>query len=221
MDQYFREFKVIEIQRTFYKLPRIQTTIKWRDLAPTEFEFTLKVPQFITHEPTSSTYRKAGIEISSAEKNLYGSFKPTEQVFKAWDEIRKRAKILRAKIVVFQCPASFKPTKENIENMRNFFLTIDRKDFLCVWEPRGKWEDSIIMALCKELDLIHCVDPFLRKSVWGELKYFRLHGGPRYRHKYTDAELEALRKKCEDETYCMFNNRYMYEDARKFKKIIS
>lgn len=220
MQLYSKEFEVVEVQRTFYKLPRIETAAKWHAQAPTGFEFTLKAPQLITHEPTSPTYRKAGIKLSSEDKDKYGSFKPTENVQMAWDETRKICKALEAKIVIFQCPASFKPTRENIQNLREFFHTIDRKGLLCAWEPRGEWKDDEIASLCRELDLIHCVDPFLSDPLRGEIRYYRLHGGPGYRHKYTDDELEELRKKCWGETYCMFNNITMHEDALRFKEMI-
>lgn len=44
----------------------------------------------------------------------------------------------------------------------------------------------------RQLDLIHCVDPFQRRSVWGEPAYFRLRGRGGYHCRYSDAELEEL-----------------------------
>ncbi|NIN51751.1 MAG: DUF72 domain-containing protein, partial [Nitrososphaeria archaeon] len=58
---YFNDFNLVEIQQTFYKMPRLETAQRWRQEAPNEFEFTLKAWQLITHPPTSPTYRKAGI----------------------------------------------------------------------------------------------------------------------------------------------------------------
>src|SRR5512134_2608231 len=49
--QYYRLFELIEIQQTFYRLPRLETAAKWRDAAPDGFEFTIKASQLITHEP--------------------------------------------------------------------------------------------------------------------------------------------------------------------------
>ncbi|MEK6665225.1 MAG: hypothetical protein AABZ20_02215 [candidate division NC10 bacterium] len=50
--------------------------------------------------------------------------------------------------------------------------------------------------ICRQLDLIHCVDPFQRRSVWGEPAYFHLHGKGGYHYRYSDAELEELRGFC-------------------------
>jgi len=104
MANYFKKFEVVEVQQTFYKLPRIETARKWRSMAPSDFEFTMKAWQVITHPASSPTYRKAGIEA----KQNYGFFKPNEDVMQAWDAKKEIAKELKASIVIFQCPASFK-----------------------------------------------------------------------------------------------------------------
>lgn len=42
MGEYFRQFKLVEVQQTFYKMPRLETAQRWRQTAPADFEFTLK-----------------------------------------------------------------------------------------------------------------------------------------------------------------------------------
>jgi len=49
---------VVEVQQTFYQIPRIATGKRWREEAPPDFEFTMKAWQLITHEPSSPTYRR-------------------------------------------------------------------------------------------------------------------------------------------------------------------
>ncbi|MEW6188544.1 MAG: DUF72 domain-containing protein [Actinomycetota bacterium] len=221
--RYFEHFDVIEIQRTFYNLPKIETVLKWRDEAPNGFEFTMKAWQLITHSPKSPTYKKAGLQVSEECREKYGFFRPTGEVFEAWRRTREIGRTFGARIIIFQSPASFKPTTENIENLKDFFKTIDRHDFLMVWEPRGKWDDQDIIVLCRELNLIHCVDPFEGEPLHGEINYFRLHGGPGYRHKYSKEELLWLKEKCSGHkvTYCMFNNIAMFDDALRFKELLA
>jgi uncharacterized protein YecE (DUF72 family) len=129
-------------------------------------------------------------------------------VLHAWETILEIARLLDAHKVVFQCPASFAPTSENKDRIRQFFHKIERNDITCIWEPRGKWENDDIATLCKELNLIHCVDPFKNECVTRGLKYYRLHGIGGYKHKYTDNELADLagRGAKKAETYCLFNN---------------
>jgi uncharacterized protein YecE (DUF72 family) len=74
--KYFQHFSAIEVQRTFYQPPRLQTLVKWRASAPLEFEFTLKAWQLITHEPSSPTYRRLKTPIPEKIKSRYGAFRP-------------------------------------------------------------------------------------------------------------------------------------------------
>jgi len=97
--------------------------------------------------------------------------------------------------------------------MKEFFSSIGRK-FVYAWEPRGKWNDATIKKICEELDIIHCVDPFKSKSVYGTPKYFRLHGRNGYRYDYSHEELQELN------AYCLFNNTEMYKNALEFKNLI-
>jgi len=175
--KYIEKFRLVEIQKTFYKPPLTGTAQKWREQSPEDFEFSLKAWQEITHLPSSPTYRKAALQIPPSKEGNYGFFKPSEETFKAWEKTQDIARILKAKVIVFQCPAKFNPNTENIENMRYFFTNIDRGDFIFVWEPRGEWRKDDIVALCQDLDLVHCVDPLENEAAYGEIKYFRLHGG--------------------------------------------
>ena len=179
--------------------------------------------QLITHRPQSPTYRKAGIEIPEDKRDRYGSFRPTDEVFEAWERTRAVAEALQSRILVFQCPASFSPTSQNRENMVHFFRAIDRGDLVFVWEPRGEWEDRQVRELCERLGLVHGVDPFTRRPVYGSMGYFRLHGRGGYRYKFTPEDLDYLLEVCraQELCYCMFNNVYMDQDASRFKELIS
>lgn len=229
--KYFQQFKLVEVQQTFYKLPSFGTVSKWREEAPQDFEFSIKAWQAITHLPSSPTYRKASLQIPAGREANYGFFKPSEEVFNAWEKTEEIARVLKAKVIVFQCPTRFGPTAENIGNMKHFFTNISRDGFIFVWEPRGEWSNDIIMALCRDLDLTHCVNPLEREAAYGKLKYFRLHGGRNYRHKYSNDELARLwelsltlpyplNREENSEVYVLFNNLTMYDDALRFKALI-
>ena len=220
--EYFQKFSLVELQSTFYEIPaKIETVKKWREEAPKNFEFTLKAFQVITHDFKSPTYKRLKRKFGNPKN--YGFFKNKKEVFEAWEMTKKVAEALNSKIIVFQCPASFKPEKENIQNFRNFFKKISNKKFIFVWEPRGNWPEDLIKKLCKELNLVHCVDPFKQKPVYGKINYFRLHGRPKYdlHYKYTDQDLFQLKKFCDrNMNYVLFNNLSMFEDARRFQVLI-
>ena len=49
LSYYAQHFRTTEINNTFYRLPTPALVGNWRDEVPTEFQFTLKVSQIITH----------------------------------------------------------------------------------------------------------------------------------------------------------------------------
>ncbi len=217
--RYYRTFKAVEIQQTFYQPPKMLTAQKWLEEAPEDFLFTLKAWQLITHEATSPTYRCLKLEIRAGREKNYGSFKPTDEVFAAWETTRLFALALKAQVVLFQCPASFTPESRNKKNMVRFFRSVDRKGLVLAWEPRGKWGEAEIRELCQELDLIHCVDPLKCTPVYGHIHYFRLHGPKGYRSRYEARDLQKIAAMCRGETYCFFNNLSMFEDGRRFLRL--
>lgn len=50
LERYAARFDCVEINSTFYKLPRRATIERWRDTVPPGFRFAVKVPRTITHE---------------------------------------------------------------------------------------------------------------------------------------------------------------------------
>ncbi len=223
LKKYRELFKVVEVQKTFYKLPMPETAERWRETVGEDFEFVVKAPQLITHPPTSPTYKKASITVPEEKRNRYGLFRPTDEVFQAYEDTVRIAKILKSKLILFQTPASFKETPENIKNLWDFFSMIDQNDFVMMWEPRGNWQKETLTALLGELNLVHVVDPFKATPLFGGILYFRLHGrGKGYRYIYSEKELRELidivdsLKEGKEAVYIMFNNTNMLEDARKF-----
>lgn len=217
--RYYQQFGVVELQRTFYELPRPGLLAKWRGETPERFEFVIKASQFITHPATSPTYRRARLKVE--DPAAYGGFRPTPQVWDAWASVLAQAKILRARVVVFQTPSSFGPTPENLRNLNRFFQRIDRQGLILAWESRGEWPEGLLKDLCSKLGLVDCVDPFLRQPTTQGLCYFRLHGGKGYRKKYSDEELEWLKGLCAGRSgYLMFNNIHMLDDARRMAELL-
>lgn len=220
---YYRTLPLVEIQKTFYQLPRVKTSHKWRQESPAHFEFTLKAWQLITHRPSSPTYRRLSHPIPDELREAYGSFKPTPENFKAWKDTLEVARALEAEIVVFQTPSSFGPGPKNIAQMRTFFTSIERDGLQTAWEPRGHWSPDEAGQICRELDLLHVVDPFQGREKAGAVIYWRLHGAGNFRHRYTDKELgklvTILRRSKKKKAYVLFNNIYMWEDSQRFLEI--
>ncbi|KXB00457.1 hypothetical protein AKJ42_00680 [candidate division MSBL1 archaeon SCGC-AAA261C02] len=233
MQAYSDAFEVGEINRTFYKLPMVKTTERWRREAFDDFEFTLKTWQALTHPTSSPTWRKRKDKLTEKQEKNFGYLRPNREVIDAWEETKKRAEALKAKVCVIQTPGSFDCSKENEKNMRELLGKIDCGDLELAWEPRGDWKENPdkIEDICNDLGLIHIVDLMRREPVSDHpMSYIRLHGlNPseyNYDYDYSDEELEELAEKLEglaeshDVVYCMFNNYSMYENAQQLREII-
>jgi uncharacterized protein YecE (DUF72 family) len=212
------------VQQTFYDPPQDATMRRWRMLAPARFEFTLKAWQLITHEAGSPTYRRLRRRLTEEERAQCGSFRDTDLVRRAWDRTLECARVLSATAVLLQCPRSFRPTEQNVALMRSFLDSAPREGLRVLWEPRGNWPEALLIELCRDLDLVHVVDPFVTSTVTPEQTYFRLHGTTGARHVYTDEELRDLVAMLPADPiatpYVMFNNLPRVGDARRFKALL-
>ena len=47
---YFKFFKFVEVDSTYYHIPTGSTVRGWKDKTPDDFRFSLKFPKVITHE---------------------------------------------------------------------------------------------------------------------------------------------------------------------------
>lgn len=220
--EYVQLLSCVEVQQTFYQPPQISTLERWREETPLGFEFTLKAWQLITHEARSPTYKRLKKKLTESEKQDAGYFKPTQIVSEAWKTMLACARALKAKTILFQCPASFKQTALNISHLEKFFSSINRGKLNFCWEPRGDWDDRVVKRICEALELWHVVDPFVGKTVTPSRCYFRLHGRKGWRYKYEEGELEELAAMLPagQSAYVFFNNIHMTEDAMRFKEIV-
>jgi uncharacterized protein YecE (DUF72 family) len=211
---YVQLFNAVEINSTFYRIPQLSTVQKWRreaDALNLKFEFTVKAYQGITH-----------LHRFSAES------------VPLFNQVKEICLALRASVLLFQSPASFRPTDVYVKAMRSFFEEVERDDLVLVWEPRGKWYDdpSLIAEICDECGLVHCVDPFRNDALaFGEAKigYFRLHGFGRpsmYHYDFSEEELHRLHSTLRSlreslrHIYVFFNNVSCYRNGLEFMELL-
>ncbi len=222
----FRVLGAVEIQQSFYRPVDPAVAARWAADAPPGFPFAVKASQFITHGAASPTYRRSGRTIPAAEAPGYGGFQATAAVEEGWKATLAVADVLRARVLLFQGPASFGPTPDHLAALYAFFES-HATAAIRAWEPRGPWPSHLIAKVCEDLGLVHAVDPFAAEPATTGLAYFRLHGSPpgpsAYRYTYTDADLIRLRSMAEeyDDAYVLFNNVTMHEDARRFLRLLS
>lgn len=233
LQAYSALFDTVEINRTFYKLPIENTAERWQQEVPEEFEFSLKAWQALTHPTSSPTWRGKKSGLSESQKKNFGYLRLNEDVIKAWEETKKIAKALKARICIIQTPISFNCTEENENNMRSLLTKIKRDEIELGWEPRGDWltHSKKVAEICSDLNLIHVVDIMRRQPLSKHpIAYIRLHGLNEneydYNYDYSRSEIEKLSQKLislaaeKDLVYCFFNNYTMYDNAKELKKLI-
>lgn len=233
MRTYFSRMGLVEVQSTFYNIPTKRSIENWLRHSPEGFEFSVKGWMAITHPIDSPVWRRSKALPPGDPKN-YGLLKPTEENIRAWERTREVCEALGARICVLQTPPKFGASESNVENMVNFFSSIERGDLKIAWEPRGEWMDrrGKVEEICERLDLIPAFDILRHEPIAiGPIAYTRLHGlGGReynYGYKYTDEDLNRLLGKvCSlegsgvSEVYVLFNNVHMFDDASRFMGMI-
>jgi len=212
MKKYFENFRLVELNSTFYQYPQEKTVEGWRERAPENFEFTVKAHQDISHK----------VRLKVEETSL-----------QAFERMKQICKTLNSKILLIQTPGSFRP--DRLVDAEKFFREVNRGDLVLVWETRGPdWETpetyKLLGKVLERLDVTHVTDPFrIMPAYTGEIAYLRLHGlGERmYYYQYSDMELQKLRElitpyeKGGREVYVLFNNLSMFEDGVRFTEYLS
>jgi len=154
----------VEINNTFYHMPRESVLTSWAEQVPGDFVFALKAPQVITHL-----------------KRLRNVFEETEYLFRTLSVLERKLGP-----VLFQFPKSFRADRSVLED----FLGLIPRDRACAFEFRSpSWLNSEILDLLHERGSSLCIadadenpaNQIIPTAPWG---YLRLR-----RSEYTDADL--------------------------------
>jgi uncharacterized protein YecE (DUF72 family) len=152
---YATKFATLEINNTFYRLPKEHVLQEWASQVPDQFAFAIKASQRITH---------------------HTRLKPDSQSLVEY--LLKNTATLGDKLgpILFQLPPNL---KKDIPRLQNFltYLPADRR---YTFEFRhDSWFDEDTFALLRDRDIAMCVSesgelacPLVCTATWG---YLRLH----------------------------------------------
>lgn len=122
---YCRIFPTVEVDSSYYAIPRATTVETWRQRSSDGFRFSLKTPASVTHERR---------------------FVNADRIFAAFVE---RVRELRDKIgvILIQCPPDFAPTRDNRTALFAFLETELPPDIPIALELRDpRWYDDALFA---------------------------------------------------------------------------
>ncbi len=193
---YAKFVRTVEINYSFYTLPKKEILKKWSEYTPKDFIFSVKAWGVITHK-----------------KKLINCKEPLNLFL-------NNVSILENKlgVILFQFPANF---KKNILRLRSF-LKLLPSDFRYAFEFRSTdWHTEEIYNILHENNIAFCIfemcDFITPLFVTANFVYIRLHGRQgKYRGNYDDSILEGYRdwlNKQNIDSYIYFDNTVNEDDA--------
>ncbi|MCD6384082.1 MAG: DUF72 domain-containing protein, partial [Thermoplasmata archaeon] len=142
-ERYFNIFRAVELQNTFYRLVKEDSLRRLRENAPDDVFISIKAPMGITHTWPSPVYRRSNYGKERDYLSKLGGFKDNKEVEELSSRLINWIEAAEAGAVLFQTPASFRQTEENlrvaVEYFSRFKEMLSERGLKCViaWEPRG------------------------------------------------------------------------------------
>jgi uncharacterized protein YecE (DUF72 family) len=205
---YVTLFPTVEVNSTFYRLARRTAAERWRDAAPSGFEFVLKGSQFITHR----------LKLKDPGAPVTRFFEPLEPVLE------------RTAVILWQLPPNW---KRNVERLDAFLRALPSGHRYAVEFRDDSWFHEEVHEV---LDRHGAANVWLSSSLTtahsevrtGDHVYVRFHGLSEepYRYDYTRAELEPwaerLRAVAAEGTpvWVFFNNDYEGHAVRNAEVLV-
>ncbi|MHC4464356.1 MAG: DUF72 domain-containing protein, partial [Planctomycetota bacterium] len=191
-EYYAQHFDTVEINNTFYHLPKEQTLRRWRELAPEGFLYAVKANRFITHI-----------------KKLNDASEPLERFF-------ERVGLLKGTLgpVLYQLPPSLHKDLGRLEA----FIRLLADEPPAVFEFRHQsWYEDDTFELLDKSGVGFCIHDMpgneSPRIVTGDSVYLRFHGTTgRYAGSYPKSQLRDSADWLKDQAekvraiYAYFNN---------------
>jgi len=209
LEHYAQHFDTVEINSSFYHLPRPTTCENWRKRVPEKFVFAMKASRFITHI-------KKLREIDEPVGNFFEVIHPLGE---------------KLGPVLFQLPPSLKKDLALLDD----FLGKLPPGFRYAFEFRNKvWYDDDLFCLLDKRGAAFCIHDLPERvspvAATGSFVYVRFHGAQKaYSSSYSDQELETWASRFREyleagrDLYVYFNNDMMghaVENAKTLKSLL-
>ncbi len=201
---YSENFNFVEVNSTFYKYPSIRMVEAWRRTVPSNFTFTVRCHQDLTH--------KIGL-------------KPNDEAHMVFNQMVTVCRALDAPVLHLLTPAGYAFDDNAVEQARAFLSTTNHKGIRLAWETRSLMTTKLA-RLVHDFDIIHSVDLSKEEvSYYADTVYTRVFGKGKHNiYQFTDEELDEVNQKILKSEARMaiitFHGLRMNTDAARFKKYI-
>jgi len=163
---YGERFRSVEINNTFYRMPKASVLEAWAAEVPADFKFVLKASQKITHFQRLKDARDSVEYLINVATTLKERLGP----------------------LLFQLPPNL---QKDVPRLREFLMLLPRQGRAAFEFRHQSWFDDEVFAVLREFQAVLCIAeaendleiPFVSTANWG---YLRLR-----RPDYSDAELKT------------------------------
>ena len=170
LNHYLQDFDTVELNNTFYTLPKEETFDAWRKNTPANFLFAVKGSRFITHM----------IKLKDPERGLV-NFMP-------------RAERLRRKLgpILWQLPPRW---NVNVERLEEFLRLLPRKHRYTFELRTESWMIEPVYEVLRRYNAAFCIYELAGyrspMEITADWTYVRLHGPTpfKYQGSYSDEQL--------------------------------
>jgi len=199
-------FNTVELNSTFYHIPRLQSLQKQFENTPDHFKFSVKVHKSITH---------------------YQKLKDCKQQIKDFKDLIQKGLAHKLGCLLFQFPPSFVFSKEHLHLILSQIP--EGKENVIEFRHSSWWCEEVRNALKEKLLTFCNVDyPKLPAEIKNETKlfYLRLHGTPDlFKSSYDDKRLEYYSRQLPsaEPAYVYFNNTFYdagWQNAKELVRLI-
>jgi uncharacterized protein YecE (DUF72 family) len=209
-EHYAQHFDTVEVNNTFYHLPKEKTLQRWYEIAPKGFLYVVKANRYITHI-----------------KKLKDASEPLERFF-------ERVNLLKGKLgpILYQLPPSL---HKDLDLLGDFIKLLPRRK-TAVFEFRHQsWYENDTYDLLRKLGVGFCIHDMPGKEsphiVTNDVIYVRFHGTTgRYAGNYPESTLQDWAEWLRNQTqkartiYAYFNNDihgHAIKNAQQLKELMS
>lgn len=166
---YAEQFDTVEINNSFYRLPKAETLDTWRDQAPSGFRYAVKANRFLTQAKKLKDCAEPLARMMTPIRHLGYTLGP----------------------ILYQLPPRFLINLERLET----FLDLAPKDVTNIFEFRDRsWYDDRVYALLERHGAGFCAHDMpglvTDRIAIGPAAYLRFHGGQgKYWGRYREEAL--------------------------------